>query len=110
MWGCWLILTFWSNSFAARVIPSSPGVRKSLKLQSLNQFFIGVNMKLSKIISQIALGETYNEKALLKCLSMKLILRNEYFDVIQRYLAGNTKPMDHILLQDISVCLHKIGS
>ena len=67
-------------------------------------------MKLSKILSQIALGETYNEKALLKCLSMKLILRNEYFDVIQRYLAGNTKPMDHILLQDISVCLHKIGS
>ena len=50
-------------------------------------------MKLSKIISQIALGETYNEKALLKCLSMKLILRNEYFDVLQRYLAGNTREM-----------------
>lgn len=67
-------------------------------------------MKLSKIISQIALGETYNEMALLKCLRMKLILRNEYFDVVQRYLAGNTREMDHILLQDLSVCLHKIGA
>lgn len=67
-------------------------------------------MKLSKILSQIASGETYNEKALLKCISMKLILRSEYFDVIQRYLAGNTRNMDHVLLQDISVCLHKIGS
>ena len=67
-------------------------------------------MKLSKILSQIALGETYNEKALLKCLSMKLVLRNEYFDVVQRYLAGNTREMDHILLQDLSVCLHKAGA
>ena len=67
-------------------------------------------MKLSKIISNIALGETYNEKALLKCLSMKLILRNEYFDVVQRYLAGSQREMDHILLQDLSVCLHKIGA
>jgi len=67
-------------------------------------------MKLSKIISNIALGETYNEKALLKCLSMKLILRNEYFDVVQRYLAGNQREMDHILLQDLSVCLHKVGA
>ena len=67
-------------------------------------------MKLSKTLSQIALGETYNEKALLKCISMKLILRNEYFDVVQRYLSGNTREMDHILLQDLSVCLHKIGA
>ena len=67
-------------------------------------------MKLSKTLSQIALGETYNEKALLKCISMKLILRNEYFDVVQRYLAGNKREMDHILLQDLSVCLHKIGA
>ena len=67
-------------------------------------------MKLSKTLSQIALGETYNEKALLKCLSMKLILRNEYFDVLQRYLASNTREMDHVLLQDLSVCLHKIGA
>ena len=66
-------------------------------------------MKLSKTISQIALGETYSEKALLKCLSMKLILRDEYFDVVQRYLAGNKREMDHVLLQDISVCLHKAG-
>jgi hypothetical protein len=51
-----------------------------------------------------------NEKALLKCLSMKLIIRDEYFDVLQRYLAGNTRSMDHVLLQDISVCLHKIGA
>jgi hypothetical protein len=69
-----------------------------------------VSMKLSKIISGIALGNTYDEKALLKCLKMKLILRNEYFDVIQRYLAGNTKDGDHILLQDISVCLYKVGA
>jgi len=67
-------------------------------------------MKLSKILSQIALGETYNEKALLKCIGMKLIVRNEYFDVVQRYLAGNTRPMDHVLLQDLSVCLHKVGA
>ena len=67
-------------------------------------------MKLSKIISQIALGETYNEKALLKCIGMKLIMRDEYFDVVQRYLAGNTRPMDHVLLQDLSVCLHKVGA
>jgi hypothetical protein len=67
-------------------------------------------MKLSKILSQIALGETYNEKALLKCIGMKLIMRNEYFDVVQRYLAGNTRPMDHVLLQDLSVCLHKVGA
>ena len=67
-------------------------------------------MKLSKTLSQIALGETYSEKALLKCISMKLILRNEYFDVVQRYLSGNTREMDHILLQDLSVCLHKIGA
>lgn len=67
-------------------------------------------MKLSKILSDIALGNSYNEKALLKCLKMKLILRDEYFDVLQRYLAGNTRSMDHVLLQDISVCLHKIGA
>jgi hypothetical protein len=67
-------------------------------------------MKLSKTLSKIALGETYNEKALLKCISMKLILRNDYFDVLQRYLAGNTREMDHVLLQDLSVCLHKIGA
>lgn len=67
-------------------------------------------MKLSKIISNIALGNSYNEQALLKCLKMKLILRNEYFDVIQRYLAGNTKEGDHTLLQDIAVVLHKVGA
>jgi len=67
-------------------------------------------MKLSKIISDIALNNSYDEKALLKCLKMKLILRDEYFDVLQRYLAGNTRSMDHVLLQDISVCLHKIGA
>jgi hypothetical protein len=67
-------------------------------------------MKLSKIISDIALGNSYNEQALLKCLKMKLILRNEYFDVIQRYLAGNTKEGDHTLLQDIAVVLHKVGA
>jgi hypothetical protein len=67
-------------------------------------------MKLSKILSDIALGNSYNEKALLKCLKMKLILRDEYFDVLQRYLAGNIRSMDHVLLQDISVCLHKIGA
>ena len=66
-------------------------------------------MKLSKIIASIASGDTYDEKALLKCLSIKLILRDEYFDVIQRYLAGNTVNMDHVLLGDISVCLHKLG-
>jgi hypothetical protein len=67
-------------------------------------------MRLSKIISDIALGNSYNEQALLKCLKMKLILRNEYFDVIQRYLAGNTKEGDHTLLQDIAVVLHKVGA
>ena len=67
-------------------------------------------MKLSKILSCIALGYSYDETSLLKCLKMKLILRDEYFDVIQRYLAGNTKEGDHILLQDISVCLHKVGA
>lgn len=67
-------------------------------------------MKLSKTISRIALGETFDANALEKCLRMKLILRNEYFDVIQRYLAGNTRSMDHVLLQDISVCLHKVGA
>lgn len=67
-------------------------------------------MKLSKIISNIALGNSYDEKALLKCIKMKLILRNEYFDVIQRYLAGNTKDGDHMLLHDISVVLHKVGA
>ena len=66
-------------------------------------------MKLSKIVAGIAAGNIYDEKALLKCLSIKLILRDEYFDVIQRYLAGNTKSMDHVLLGDISVCLHKLG-
>ena len=66
-------------------------------------------MKLSKIIAAIAANDTYDEKALLNCLSIKLILRDEYFDVIQRYLAGNTKNMDHVLLGDISVCLHKLG-
>ena len=78
---------------------------------SINQHTQGiVSMKLSKIISDIALGNSYNEQALLKCLKMKLILRNEYFDVIQRYLAGNTKDGDHTLLQDISVVLHKVGA
>jgi len=67
-------------------------------------------MKLSKIIANIASGKTYDEEALAKCLSIKLILRDEYFDVIQRYLAGNTKSMDHVLLDDISVCLHKLGA
>jgi hypothetical protein len=67
-------------------------------------------MKLSKIIAAIAAGDTYDEKSLLKCLSIKLILRDEYFDVIQRYLAGNTKSTDHVLLGDISVCLHKLGA
>jgi hypothetical protein len=66
-------------------------------------------MKLSKTIAAIAMNETYDEKALLKCLLMKMILGNTYLNVIQRYLAGNTKSMDHILLMDISVCLHKIG-
>jgi hypothetical protein len=78
---------------------------------SINQHTQGiVSMRLSKIISDIALGNSYNEQALLKCLKMKLILRNEYFDVIQRYLAGNTKDGDHTLLQDISVVLHKVGA
>ena len=67
-------------------------------------------MKTSTLISQVALGETYDEKALLKCLSMKLILRNEYFDVVQRYLAGNTRSGDHMLLQDVAVCLRKVGA
>jgi hypothetical protein len=67
-------------------------------------------MKISTIISQVALGETYDEKALLKCLSMKLILRDEYFDVVQRYLAGNTRSGDHMLLQDVAVCLRKVGA
>ena len=67
-------------------------------------------MKLSKTISRIALGECFDANALEKCLRMKLIIRNEYFDVIQRYLAGNTRSMDHVLLQDISVCLHKVGA
>ena len=66
-------------------------------------------MKLSQTIASIAANDTYDEKALLMCLSMKLILRNEYFDVIQRYLAGNIKSMDHVLLGDIAVCLNKIG-
>jgi hypothetical protein len=66
-------------------------------------------MKLSKTIAAIAANDTYDEKALLKCLSMKLILGNTYFNVIKRYLAGNTKSMDHVLLGDIAVCLHKIG-
>jgi hypothetical protein len=67
-------------------------------------------MKLSKTIASIAKNETFDEEALAKCLSIKLILRDEYFDVIQRYLAGNTKNMDHILLGDISACLHKLGA
>jgi hypothetical protein len=67
-------------------------------------------MKISTIISQVALGETFDEKALLKCLSMKLILRDEYFDVVQRYLAGNTRSGDHMLLQDVAVCLRKVGA
>jgi len=79
-------------------------------LQSVNTPKGLVTMRLSKIISDIALGNSYNEQALLKCLKMKLILRDEYFDVIQRYLAGNTSDGDYILLQDISVVLHKIGA
>lgn len=67
-------------------------------------------MKLSEKISEIALGNMYDDKALMTVLSMKLILRDEYFDVIQRYLLGNSQRMDFILLQDISVCLHKAGA
>jgi hypothetical protein len=69
----------------------------------------GFTMKLSKTIAAIAANETYDEKALLKCLSMKMILGNTYLNVIKRYLAGNTKSMDHVLLGDIAVCLHQIG-
>ena len=78
--------------------------------QSINTPKGLVTMRLSKIVSDIALGNSYNEQALLKCLKMKLILRDEYFDVIQRYLAGNTSDGDYVLLQDISVVLHKIGA
>ena len=67
-------------------------------------------MKLSKTLSLIAQNQTYDERALLKCIALKLIIRNEYFDVVQRYLAGNTKSMDHVLLQDLAVCLKKVGA
>ena len=42
-------------------------------------------MKLSKIVAGIAAGNTYDEKALLKCLSIKLILRDELIQLEKRF-------------------------
>ena len=67
-------------------------------------------MRLSKIISDIALGNSYNAKALEKCLNLNLILKLQYRNAIQRYLNGSHSHMDSSLLQDISVALHKIGA
>jgi hypothetical protein len=67
-------------------------------------------MRLSKIISDIALGNSYNSKALEKCLNMNLILKLQYRNAIQRYLNGSHSHSDSMLLQDISVALHKIGA
>jgi hypothetical protein len=67
-------------------------------------------MKLSKIISDIALGNSYNEQALLKCLNLNIVLKLQYRNAIQRYLDGSHSHMDSSLLQDISVALHKIGA
>jgi hypothetical protein len=78
---------------------------------SINQHTQGlVTMKLSKIISDIALGNSYNSKALEKCLNMNLILKLQYRNAIQRYLNGSHSHSDSMLLQDISVALHKIGA
>jgi len=67
-------------------------------------------MKLSKIISNIALGNSYDEKALKKCLNLNIVLKLQYRNAIQRYLDGSHSHSDSTLLQDISVVLHKIGA
>jgi hypothetical protein len=67
-------------------------------------------MKLSKIISDIALGNTYDEKALKKCLNLNTVLKLQYRNAITRYLDGSHSHSDSTLLQDISVALHKIGA
>jgi hypothetical protein len=67
-------------------------------------------MKLSKIISDIALGNSYNEQALKKCLNLNIVLKLQYRNAIQRYLDGSHSHSDSTLLQDISVVLHKIGA
>jgi hypothetical protein len=67
-------------------------------------------MKLSKIISDIALGNSYNEKALNKCLNLNIVLKLQYRNAIARYLDGSHTHSDSTLLQDLSVALHKIGA
>lgn len=67
-------------------------------------------MKLSKTISSIALGETYSEKALKKCLNLNLVLKLQYRNAIERYLNGSYSISDSTLLQDLSVALHKVGA
>jgi len=67
-------------------------------------------MKVSKALDLIASGQCYDEKALLKCIGLKLVIRQEYFDVVQRYLAGSAKPSDRFLLQDLAICLRKVGA
>ena len=67
-------------------------------------------MKVSKSLDLIASGHGYDEKALLKCIGLKLIIRHEYFAVVQRYLAGSDKPSDRFLLQDLAICLRKVGA
>jgi hypothetical protein len=67
-------------------------------------------MRLSKIISDIALGNSYNEKALNKCLNLNIVLKLQYRNAIARYLNGSYTHSDSTLLQDLSVALHKIGA
>jgi hypothetical protein len=67
-------------------------------------------IKLSKTISRIALGEIYDAKALEKCLNLNLVLKLQYRNAIERYLNGSYGHSDSVLLQDLSVALHKVGA
>jgi hypothetical protein len=67
-------------------------------------------MKLSKIISSIALGETYDAKALRKCQNLNLALKLNYRNAIERYLNGSYSSSDSFLLQELAVALYKVGA
>jgi hypothetical protein len=67
-------------------------------------------MKTSKMLDQIAQGAAFSEKTLIKCTSLRLIVRDEYFTAIQHYLSGVATAEDGFLLQDLANCLREVGA
>ena len=63
------------------------------------------NLKLSKTLTQIALGNYYSEKALEAAFEHPSLTSVER-QLVSRYIAGCTQPTDHLGLQGLAVKIH----